>query len=120
MASIFILENNTDISFVLDAWFTRKGYEVKCFDSSQKILDEVNHFTPDIILLDLWLQESVMNGYLVCQKLKGEYHYPNKVFLMSGAPRTKENLDNRCIDGFIEKPFYLPEVFKVIDAAVRN
>jgi DNA-binding response OmpR family regulator len=120
MASIFILENNEDISFVLDAWFTRKGYEVKCFTTSDKIFDEVNHFVPDVVLLDLRLPEPVMDGYLVCQKLKGEYNYPNKVFLMSGVPHTKDTLEKNCIDGFIEKPFYLKEVFEVIDAAVNN
>lgn len=119
MTSIFILENNEDISFVLDAWFTKNGYEVKCFTSSQQIFAEIDHFTPNIVLLDLHLQENI-DGYGVCTKLKGEYHYPNKVFLMSGVPHTKETLDMSCIDGFIEKPFYLKDVFETIDAAVKS
>ncbi len=120
MASIFILENNEDISFVLDAWFTKNGYEVKCFSSSSQIFAEITRFTPDVVLLDLHLQEGSVDGYVVCSKLKGEYHYPNKVFLMSGVPHTKETLDMTCIDGFIEKPFYLKDVFETIDAAVKK
>ena len=62
-------------------------------------------------MLDAWFSR---NGYKV------EYHYPNKVFLMSGVPHTKETLDMSCIDGFIEKPFYLKDVFDTIDAAVKS
>lgn len=120
MASIFILENNEDISFVLNAWFSKNGYDVKCFSASQQIFEEIKHSTPDIILLDLHLQENSMDGYTVCNKLKGEYRYPNKVFLMSGVPHTKETLNMTCIDGFIEKPFYLKDVFETIDAAVKG
>ena len=78
-------------------------------DTIQQIID----ITPDIILLDEWLVG--VKGSELCIILKSINQLRNvPVFLVSGTDGLAEIAKKSFADGYIEKPFDIQDIEKVI------
>src|SRR3954470_3495099 len=104
MLSAFILDDDANLLVALNILFSRNGYKVYTFKNSDELLLALNTFTPDFILLDILLSET-MDGKTLCKELKQQYHYLNKIYLFSATHILEEELLQCGADGFIDKPF---------------
>jgi DNA-binding response OmpR family regulator len=104
MLTAFILDDDANLLVALDILFSRNGYKVYTFKSSDELLLALNTSTPDIILLDILLSET-MDGKTLCKELKQQEHFPNKIYLFSATHILDEELLQSGADGFIDKPF---------------
>ena len=113
MLSAFILDDDANLLVALNILFSRNGYEVNTFKTSDDLLLALNTFTPDIILLDILLAET-KDGKILCKDLKENYHFPNKIYLFSATHIMEDEMLQCGADGFIDKPFDIKDLFDTL------
>jgi DNA-binding response OmpR family regulator len=114
MWSIFVLDDDADILFIMDKWLTKHGYEIHTFSNSGDLIDAIKKFTPDLIILDVLLAEE-KDGKTLCSELKQQHYYPNLIYLFSASPTADTDLLNIGADGFIAKPFVLHDLLNTLN-----
>ena len=92
---------------------TDEGYRVTALNHCENILQTIDEYQPDLVMLDFLLHG--INGGELCHQLKTNpltSHLP--VIILSGYPRVLESLGNYGSDSFIAKPFSLDELFSAV------
>jgi CheY-like chemotaxis protein len=110
---ILILDDNQDILNVLQEALVNEGYEVTALNYCENILDTVQQYQSDLVLIDYLL--SGINGGEFCHQIKtnaSTSHLP--VIMMSGYPRVLESLGDYGSDAILTKPFDLDDVYGLI------
>jgi len=64
---ILVVEDEYSINDVLTIALKDEGYEVKSVFDGKSALDIIESFRPDLVLLDLMLQD--MDGFEICKKI---------------------------------------------------
>ena len=57
MNNILIVDDSTDLLEALEYFLTEKGYKVKCVSTTENLLPVIRSFLPDLVLLDIFLQD---------------------------------------------------------------
>jgi DNA-binding response OmpR family regulator len=114
VGTIFILDDEEDILFVLNYWLVNAGYEVHVFTNSKDMVRLLDTCMPDIMLLDINLPGE--DGREVCKMLRKERHYDKPILHISANRYLYDTGSGSCADGFIAKPFDLKELTKVVDS----
>ncbi len=86
---ILIVDDEAHNRRVLEGMLVTEGYEVLCAENGERALAMVAHQPPDLILLDVLMDE--MDGYEVAARIKGDPANKNIPVIMVTA------LDN-CVD----------------------
>ncbi|MDB5391119.1 MAG: response regulator [Planctomycetaceae bacterium] len=92
------------------------GYDVITAEDGEQALDLAFRRKPNLIVLDIVLPKQ--NGFQVCRRLKAEPHTRQvKVVLLSSKilATDKQWGMKQGADGYVTKPFVLPELLAVID-----
>jgi len=114
MAKVLVVDHDADILQVVDVLLTMKGFTVNKLSSAKKVVEEVQSFKPDVILLDI--HPGGQDGRQICLELKSPgspfRHIP--VILFS----TMKNIiieypECEAID-FVPKPFDAIELVEKI------
>ncbi len=113
MPTIFFLEDDPDILFILTTWFARHQFTVFGFDLANELLLTLDNVVPDIMMINIKLTGSEP-GTVVCRDLKLRHRYPNKIVLTSAGVFAKEVIKEALADDFIAKPFDLDDVLNKI------
>jgi len=102
---ILVLDDDEGILDVISFILQDTGYTVKVLSSGKTIFDEVKHFHPDLVLMDIMLGD--MDGRMICQELKRQQATENlPVILISASHNVSETLNQAgAPNDFIAKPF---------------
>jgi DNA-binding response OmpR family regulator len=96
---------------------TKLGFEVDVAYDGEEVLEKVNTFTPDLILLDLLMPK--LSGFQVAEILKGdEITKDIPIVVLSAVSDIKDKVDmlELGIEDYITKPFNFVEIL----ARIRN
>ena len=101
-----------------------EGYAVETAGDGQAVVEAVQNRGPfDLILLDLRMPK--MDGYAVCQRLKGDEdtaHIP--IMLFSATTGYSARLADKCLElgaeDWIRKPFDSKDLLAKIDALLQK
>jgi DNA-binding response OmpR family regulator len=114
MKRVLIIDDDLSISDLLCDFLSSSGYGVRSFTSAQQALNFMKEEPPfHVILLDLMMPE--MDGQALRQqqlKIASWSHVP--VVLMSAAAHAKEKLRHVGAVAFLNKPFEITEILRVI------
>ena len=118
---IYSVEDDEDISLIINKTLTKQGFTVKSFENGKKFLEQFKLETPDIVLLDLMLPD--MSGSDIIKKIRSNQKYDNVHNIVVSAKHMTidkvENLDLGA-DDYIEKPFDLLELMSRVEAHARR
>ena len=104
--SIYIVEDNKDIGFILQYFLTEEGFDVELFENVASFHTRLLTKIPDLFLLDVMLPDG--DGLKVCSEIKHFSSYKEKpVLVMSAHLPTEFDHFDSCADSFISKPFDL-------------
>ena len=104
--SIYIVEDNKDIGFILQYFLTEEGFDVELFENVSSFHKRLLTKIPDLFLLDVMLPDG--DGLKVCSEIKHFSSYKEKpVLVMSAHLPTEFDHSDSCADSFISKPFDL-------------
>ncbi|TKC09379.1 response regulator transcription factor [Pedobacter frigoris] len=110
---IYIVEDDQDISFIVEYILIEEGYLVNTFKTARAFNTQMKLNWPDLILLDVMLPDG--NGIEICHSLKTAAtttHIP--VVIMSAHAAETAILEEACADDFISKPFDLEHLIQII------
>ena len=113
---ILVIEDDKDVRETIVYILEDHKYEVVS-SADAKILKSLNHFKPDIIIMDNWLTEwkSDANGQQLSRQLKlnpATSHIP--VIIISAMSNIKEIAEAGLADAYLQKPFDVISLINVV------
>ena len=117
---ILIVDDEADIRVLTSGILQDEGYQTREAAGSEDALSAVEARRPNLVLLDIWLQGSELDGLGILKVLK-EAHPTIPVLMMSGHG-TIETAVSAIKDGaydFIEKPFKTDRLLLLVERAIE-
>lgn len=119
MKRVLVVDDNFDILDVVRIFLESNGYEVSTVSNGDSILNDVVNYSPQIILLDVYLRGS--NGVEICNHLKSNSSTRHIPIIMFSAQTTDYLILRKCAaDDFIAKPFDEKSLVDKINHLLKN
>jgi two-component system nitrogen regulation response regulator NtrX len=117
---ILIVDDEADIRTAVAGLLEDEGYECRAAKDSDETLEAIRKRRPSLILLDIWLNHSRMDGLELLQAIHREH--PTLPVVMISGHGTVENAVWAIKEGaydFIEKPFKTDRILLVVERAIE-
>jgi len=118
---ILIVDDERDIRELVAGVLSDEGYECRTAGDSVTALAEVDRRRPSLVLLDVWLHGSPMDGLEVLDAIKArEPELPVIIFSGHGNIDTAVSAISRGAMDFIEKPFEAERLLLLVERATET
>ncbi len=118
---ILIVDDERDIRELVAGVLSDEGYECRTAGDSEEALEAVDRQRPSLVLLDVWLNGSAMDGLEVLDAIKArEPQLPVIVFSGHGNIDTAVSAIGRGAVDFIEKPFEAEKLLHLVGKATET
>ena len=119
--NILIVDDDKDICTTLSKILLSKGFLVDIAHNSDSAMDEIKNKSIDLVLLDVWLENSKKNGLELLKIIKN-FNPNTPVILISGHANVEMAVKaiKQGAFYFIEKPFKSEKLFLIMDRALEN
>lgn len=117
---ILIVDDEADIRALVDGVLRDEGYETRVAGNSETALKLLNARRPNLVVLDIWLQGSAMDGMQLLDEIVATYAGV-PVVMISGHGNIEmavAAIKNGAYE-FIEKPFKADRLLLVIQRAIE-
>ncbi len=118
MYKILIVEDDDVIARVILEYLGRWGYEVRCVEDFNNVLEEFIRFEPQLVLMDITLP--FYNGYYWCTEIRKLSRVPVIFISSAGDNMNIVMAVNMGGDDFVPKPFGLEVLRAKIQALLRR
>ena len=119
--NILIVDDEPDIRDTISAVLNDEGYETICASNAQEAQAIMNKELPSLIILDIWMRDSTMDGLSLLNWIKDSN--PEIPILMISGHGTVEIAVNAIKAGaydFIEKPFKSEKLIFMVSRALET
>jgi two-component system phosphate regulon response regulator PhoB len=118
---ILVIEDDKDVRETIVYILEEQKYEV-ISSADSKILKSLQHFNPDVIIMDNWLTEwkSDANGQQLSRELKlnpETSHIP--VIIISAMSNIKEIAEAGLADAYLQKPFDVISLISLVQKIIK-
>lgn len=115
---LFLVEDDPVIAEAIKNHLTMWGYEVARAEDFSRVLEELNAFSPHLVLLDLSLPHQ--NGFQWCEEIRKLSRVP--IIFLSSASGNENIITAMDLGGddFIPKPFDLSVLTAKVQAVLRR
>ena len=118
---ILIVDDERDIRELVAGVLSDEGYECRTAADSTSALEAVDTKRPSLVLLDVWLHGSQMDGLEVLDAIKvREPDLPVIIFSGHGNIDTAVSAVSRGAVDFIEKPFEAERLLYLVERATET
>ncbi len=117
---ILLVEDEPDVCMSIQAYLGRRGFWVWTISSGKEALSMIEAFPPEIVLLDLVLND--WHGKEVLKNLR-QTNQKIKVIIITGAYLTQseiKDIHTLGVSGYFQKPLLLEELEKSIRKILDN
>jgi len=119
MASILIVEDNTNLAYGLRNNLEIEGHQVEVAEDGRLGVEAARQHHPDLIILDLMLP--IMDGYRVLRTLRSEgLEMPVLILTAKGEEADKVLGFRLGADDYVTKPFGVLELLARVQALLRR
>lgn len=117
---ILIVDDEADIRMLIGGILEDEGYETRSAAESNAALDAVRARRPSLIVLDIWLQGSPLDGLELLDEIMREHPgIPVVVISGHGTIETAVSAIKRGAYDFVEKPFKSDRLVLAVDRAIE-
>jgi DNA-binding response OmpR family regulator len=120
-AKILVIDDEPEITDIVETFLETAGYEVESENASQPGIDKAKTFLPDLVLLDIMMP--TMDGYEICSELKGSEKTKRipVVFLTGKDARSDEGRSFK-VGGvlYIKKPFSCERLLDIVKVVLQT
>ncbi|QNK55021.1 response regulator transcription factor [Paenibacillus sp. PAMC21692] len=118
MKKVFVVEDDFSIARLLQVYLERDGFAVKCHTGERDILEVFQAWRPDLVLLDLMLEET--QGMDILRHIREKGSCP--VIIVSARGSVPDRLEGLQLgaDDYIAKPFDPEEAVARVKAVLRR
>ena len=118
---ILVVDDERDIRELVSGVLTDEGYECRVAGDSGTALQMVDERRPSLVLLDVWLHGSPMDGLEVLDAIKvREPDLPVIIFSGHGNIDTAVSAVSRGAMDFLEKPFEAERLLLLVERATET
>lgn len=118
---ILVVDDERDIRDLVAGVLSDEGYECRTAGDSAGALAEIDRKRPSLVLLDVWLHGSPMDGLEVLDAIKSrEPDLPVIIFSGHGNIDTAVSAVSRGAMDFIEKPFEAEKLLLLVERATET
>ncbi|PJE29309.1 Nitrogen regulation protein NR(I) [Pseudooceanicola marinus] len=121
MSDILIVDDERDIRELISDILQDEGYATRMAANSDECMGEVTEEAPALMILDIWLKDSQMDGIDILKTVKRDY--PDvPIIIISGHGNIElavAAIKQGAYD-FIEKPFNIDQLLVVIRRAMET
>ena len=115
---ILLAEDDADIRFILNMVLNEAGYEVQPLPSGSGIVEGRREW-PDLFILDKALP--TIDGLAICKYLKVQKETKDiPIIMISSYHKLKSKARDIGVDDFLEKPFDLKDLLKVVEKHINS
>jgi two-component system nitrogen regulation response regulator NtrX len=120
-ADILIVDDEADIRELIAGILQDEGYETRLAHNSDAAIAEVDQRRPSLIVLDIWLQGSKLDGLDLLMVIK-EKHPEVPVIIISGHGNIETAVAaiKRGAYEYVEKPFKADRLLLVVSRALET
>ncbi len=113
MPKLLIVDDEIDVREFAKSFFKKRNIEVITASGGQTALEIIEQEKPDLVLLDVRMEE--INGIDVLRKLK-EKNIKTKIIMVSGVEDEETINEAKALGilGFIHKPLILGELERIV------
>lgn len=117
-ARILVVDDEVEILRALQRSLSAHGFEVLAVGNGEDALEEIIHYRPDLMLLDLGLPG--MSGLEVCRRVREQSNLPIIVLSVKDTEHDKVLALDLGADDYVSKPFGMNEVLARVRVALRH
>lgn len=117
---ILIVDDEADIRSLVAGILEDEGFQPREAGGDVEALELIETRRPNLVLLDIWLQGSQMDGLQILSSIKKRY--PSLPVVMMSGHGTVETAVKAIKDGaydFIEKPFKADRMVLIVERAIE-
>ncbi len=121
MTDILVVDDERDIRALIGDILTDEGHGVRLAWDSDTALGEINKVAPDLIVLDIWLKDSRLDGIDILKRVRRD-NPEVPVVIISGHGNIEiavAAIKQGAYD-FIEKPFNIDQLLVVVGRALET
>ncbi len=121
MSDILIVDDERDIRELISDILEDEGYSTRVAGTSDEAMEQVGSALPALLILDIWLKDSNMDGIDILKAVKRD-HPDVPVVIISGHGNIEiavAAIKQGAYD-FIEKPFNIDQLLVVIRRAMET
>jgi len=118
---VLVVDDEKDIRFAINTLLSDQNYIVREADTVKKALEEIKKKIPDLVILDVLLDEKDRDGIYVLKFIK-EIHKNLPVIMISGHANIQVAVDSIKLGAFefLEKPFNKDRLLNFIKRGIEN
>ena len=121
ISDVLIVEDEDDIRAMISGILEDEGYQVREAATSQDAVEAVKTRKPNLVVLDVWLKGSEMDGIELLAELKTRYeHLPVIVISGHGTVETAVSAIRKGAFDYIVKPFKAEKLLITATRALEN
>ena len=121
MSDILIVDDEKDIRELISEILIDEGYSTRLSSNSAECLKQVFNDPPSLLILDIWLKDSNMDGIDILKKVKVEYpQVPVVIISGHGNIEIAVSAIKQGAYDFIEKPFNIEQLLVVVRRAMET
>src|SRR3989344_6557444 len=122
MAKILVAEDDKFLANAYRVKLSKTDHEIKIVSDGQEVMDILETFTPDIILLDLIMP--VKDGFSVLEELKKNEKWKNIPVIVSSNLGQKEDIDRSMLlgatDYIVKSDMHINDILIKINNALKK
>ena len=120
MSKILIVDDERDIRELIGDILKDEGFQVELAGNSDECVAKVTADPPALMILDIWLKDSHMDGIDILKMVKRDYsHVPVVIISGHGNIEIAVAAIKQGAYDFIEKPFNIDQLLVVIRRAME-
>ncbi|MCJ8322361.1 MAG: sigma-54-dependent Fis family transcriptional regulator [Rhizobiales bacterium] len=120
-ADILIIDDEVDIRELIAGILEDEGYETRTADSADGALLAIKDRRPSLIVLDIWLEGSRLDGLELLELVKQSHpNLPVVIISGHGNVETAVSAIRKGAYDYIEKPFKVDRLILLVERALEN
>lgn len=117
---ILVVDDEPDIRFLLKDILEDEGFDVSVAENAQQASEMKSSFTPNLILLDIWMPE--MDGVSLLKQWNEQHALDCPVVMMSGHGTVETAVEATRFGAFdfVEKPLSTAKLLRTVNSALSK
>jgi DNA-binding response OmpR family regulator len=115
---ILIFDDDVDLLEVCSIVLRMKNFEVDGKHNCSAVLEDIDHFKPNVIIMDNWIPET--GGVAATRKIKLSRHKNIPVVFFSANTNLTQLAAEAGADYYLHKPFDICDLENIVDQALAE